>query len=121
MRCNLEQIPTVDQARRLVIDLEEKKAEDIILIDIKDVAIFTDYFIICSATSDRMIRALIKTAEDTMNSAFKVKCKVTGSPSNGWVVADFNDIVLHIFSAKQRDYYQLEDLWSNGKVLLQVK
>jgi ribosome-associated protein len=44
-----------------------------------------------------------------------------GEPSNGWIVVDYTDIVLHIFSPEQRDYYQLEELWSNGKVLLKVK
>ena len=101
--------------------MEEKKAEDITLIDIREVAIFTDFFVICSATSDRMIRALVKTAEDTMITRYKVKSKVMGTPSNGWVVVDFTDIVLHVFSPKQREYYQLEGLWSNGKTLLRVK
>lgn len=101
--------------------MEEKKAEDIVLIDIRDVAIFTDFFVICSATSDRMIRALVNTAEDTLISKFKVKGKVMGSPGNGWVAVDFTDIVLHVFSPKQRGYYQLEELWSNGKTLLRVK
>jgi len=101
--------------------LEEKKAEDIALIDIREVVFFTDFFVICSATSDRMIRSLVKAAEDTMISKFKVKSKVMGSPNNGWVVVDFLDIVLHIFSPKQRGYYQLEELWSNGKTLLRVK
>ena len=68
-----------------------------------------------------MIRALVNTAEDTMTSQFNVKSKTVGSPENGWVVADFTDIVLHVFSQKQRDYYQLEELWSNGKTLLRVK
>lgn len=101
--------------------MEEKKAEDITLIDIREVAIFTDYFVVCSATSDRMIRSLAKAAEDVMNAKFGVKSRTTGSPSNGWVVLDFLDIVLHIFSPKQREYYQLEELWNNGKVLLRIK
>jgi ribosome-associated protein len=101
--------------------LEEKKAEDITLIDLRNIVIFTDYFVICSATSDRMIRALVKTAEETMLSKFKVKSRVMGSPSNGWVVVDFSDIVLHVFSPKQRSFYQLEELWNNGKILLRVK
>lgn len=64
---------------------------------------------------------MVNAAEDTMISKFRIKSKVMGSPSNGWVVVDFTDIVLHIFSPKQRDYYQLEELWSNGKTLLRVK
>jgi ribosome-associated protein len=101
--------------------LEEKKAEDITLIDLRNVAIFTDYFVICTASSDRMIRALVKTAEETMLTEFKIKSRAMGSPSNGWVVVDFSDIVLHVFSPKQRAFYQLEELWNNGKVLLRVK
>jgi ribosome-associated protein len=85
------------------------------------VAFFTDCFVICSATSDRMIRSLVKVAEEIMISKFKVKSKVMGAPGNGWVVVDFNDIVLHIFSPKQREYYKLEELWNNGKTLLRVK
>jgi len=88
-----EQISIIDQARKLVIALEETKAEDIVLIDIKDIAVFTDYFVICSATSDRMINALIRSAEETMSSSFKNKGRVMGSPSNGWVLIDFSDIV----------------------------
>lgn len=101
--------------------MEEKKAEDIVLIDIRDVAIFTDFFVICSATSDRMIKAIVNAAEDTMISKFKVKGKAMGSPGNGWIAVDFIDIVLHVFSPKQRGYYQLEELWGNGKTLLRVK
>ena len=101
--------------------MEEKKAEDITLIDLRNVAIFTDYFVICTASSDRMIRALVKTAEETMLEKFRMKSRVMGSPSNGWVVVDFLDFVLHVFSSKQRDFYKLEELWNNGKILLRVK
>jgi ribosome-associated protein len=68
-----------------------------------------------------MIRSLVKVAEETMISKYKIKSKVMGAPGNGWVVVDFNDIVLHIFSPKQREYYKLEELWNNGKTLLRVK
>jgi ribosome-associated protein len=68
-----------------------------------------------------MIRSLVKVAEETMISKFQIKSKVMGAPGNGWVVVDFNDIVLHIFSPKQREYYKLEELWNIGKTLLRVK
>lgn len=101
--------------------LEEKKAEDIVLLDIREVAIFTDFFIICSGTSERMLGSLIKAANDTMQLKYKTKGRVMGLPSNGWIAVDYGDIVLHIFSPDQREYYLLEELWSNGKVLLKVK
>ena len=111
----------MEQARELVTALEDKKAEDIILLDIHEVALFTDYFVICSGTSERMLRSLVKAANDAMGSKFHVKGRVMGSPSNGWIAVDYTDFVLHVFSPEQRDYYRLEELWSNGKILLKVK
>ena len=101
--------------------LEDKKAEDIVLIDLQGVVIFTDYFVICSGTSDRMIRSLVRAANDAMLESHGMKGKIYGSASNGWIAVDFGDIVLHVFSPQQRDYYQLEELWSSGKTLLRVK
>jgi ribosome-associated protein len=85
------------------------------------VAIFTDYFIICSGTSDRMLRSLVRAANDAMAELDMNKGKTIGSASNGWIAVDFNDIVLHIFSPQQRQFYNLEELWSQGKTLLRVK
>ena len=112
---------TLEQARELVTALEDKKAEDIILLDIHEVALFTDYFVICSGTSEHMLRSLINAAYDAMQSKYHLKGRVMGAPSNGWIAVDFTNIVLHVFSPEQRDYYRLEELWSNGKVLLTVK
>lgn len=117
----LELEKVLEQARELVTALEDKKAEDIILLDIHEVALFTDYFVICSGTSERMLRSLINAANDVMQSKYQLNGRVMGSPSNGWIAVDFTNIVLHVFSPDQRDYYRLEELWSNGKVLLKVK
>lgn len=117
----LELEKVLEQARELVTALEDKKAEDIILLDIHEVALFADYFVICSGTSERMLRSLINAANDVMQSKYQSKGRVMGSPSNGWIAVDFTNIVLHVFSPDQRDYYRLEELWSNGKVLLKVK
>lgn len=68
-----------------------------------------------------MLRSLVRAANDVMLSMFGLRGRVMGSPANGWIAVDYTDIVLHIFSPDQREYYQLEDLWSNGKILLKVK
>lgn len=117
----LNEKDTIQIARDLVYALEDKKAEDIVLIDLQGVAIFTDYFVICSGTSDRMLRSLVKAANDAMAQTNNMKGKIIGSSSNGWIAVDFGNIVLHVFSPQQRQYYQLEELWSNGKTLLKVK
>lgn len=101
--------------------MEEKKAEDIILLDIHEVASFTDYFIICSGTSDRMLSSLVDAVLKTVKPHLKSLSKPEGRASAGWMIADLGDIVVHFFSPDQRDYYRLEKLWDNGKVLVRLQ
>lgn len=101
--------------------MENKKGEDIILIDLQDIAIFADYFVICSGSSDRMIQALVDSAIDQVKKEFRINARVEGQSEDGWMLVDYGDIILHIFSPQRRDYYRLEELWSEGKVLLHVQ
>ena len=101
--------------------MEDKKGENIVLIDIQDIAIFADYFVICSGSSDRMIRSLADSAIDSVKKDFRINPRVEGQSQDGWLLVDYGDIILHIFSPQHRDYYSLEDLWSDGKVLLHVQ
>jgi len=117
----LKEKDIIQIARDLVDALEDKKAEDIVLMDLQGIAFFTDYFVICSGTSDRMLRSLVKAANDAMSKQYELKGKIIGSASNGWIAVDYDDIVLHVFSPQQREFYQLEELWSAGKTLLRVK
>jgi len=101
--------------------LEEKKGEDIVLLDIREIAVFADYFIICSGTSDRMLDALSDSAGERVREEFKVRARIEGSPGDGWLLVDFGDVILHLFSPERRDYYRLEELWAKGKVLLHLQ
>jgi ribosome-associated protein len=112
---------SLDIAHMLVTALEEKKGEDILLMDIHEVASFTDFFIICSGTSDRMIRSLADIVEEEARHVTKLPVRVQGSADSGWVVVDCGDIVIHLFSPSQRDYYRLEELWEHGKVLVRLQ
>ena len=91
------------------------------LLDLKDIATFTDYFVLCNGTSDRMLDALAKAVVDDMRSQHKKKGRVEGEARDGWLVVDYGDVVVHLFSPDQRGYYQLEELWSEGKVLLRLQ
>jgi len=75
-------------------------------------------FIICNGTSDRLLGALAKSVLDKTREIHKIHGKIEGIPSAGWLVIDYGDVIVHLFSPDQRDYYQLEQLWSKGKVLL---
>jgi ribosome-associated protein len=101
--------------------LENKKGENIVLIDLKEIAIFADYFIICSGNTDRMIQALVDSAIDQVKREYKINARIEGQAEDGWMLVDYGEIILHIFSPQRRDYYRLEELWSNGKVLLHVQ
>jgi ribosome-associated protein len=101
--------------------LENKKGENIVLIDLQEIAIFADYFVICSGNTDRTIQALVDSAIDQVKKDFQINPRVEGQAEDGWMLVDFGDIILHIFSPRRRDYYRLEELWSNGKVLLHVQ
>ena len=116
-----EEKDILEITRELVHALEEKKAENIVLLDLKGVSVFTDYFVICAGTSDRMLRSLLKAAKEAMHENFALKGKIEGNPSNGWITVDYNSFVLHIFSPEQRSFYNLEELWADGKILLRIQ
>ncbi len=101
--------------------LEDKKGEDIVLLDIHDVSDFTDFFVICSGTSDRMLQALADELVEQAKKKFQLSGKLEGQPREGWMLVDFGDIVVHLFSPDRRNYYRLEELWSKGKVVLRLQ
>lgn len=108
-------------ARGIVNTLEDKKAEDILLLDIQEVASFADYFIVSTGTSDRMLSSLAKSVVDTAKKEYQLRGTIEGQPEFGWVLVDLGDIIVHLFSPEQRDYYQLEELWQDGRVLLRLQ
>ena len=108
-------------ARTIVEALEDKKGEDILLLDLKDLAAITDYFVICTGTSSRMLKALVHSALDAVREKYALKTKVEGTEVDGWILADYGNVVLHVFSEAQREYYGLEQFWSEGKVILHLQ
>lgn len=118
MRCNLK---ALEIAQSMVEALEEMKGEDIILLDLQGVVTFADYFVICSGTSRRMLNSLIHAAMDKVRINHNRKTKIEGSPEDGWLLADFGDTVLHVFSEDQRAYYDIEDLWNEAKLLVRIQ
>ncbi|MDD5370102.1 MAG: ribosome silencing factor [Anaerolineaceae bacterium] len=111
----------MELARTIVNALEEKKGEDIILIDIQEVAFFADYFVLCSGTSDRMLNSLADATVEQVKKQYTINGRIEGRPDEGWVVVDFGDVVVHLFAPEQRDYYNLEELWETGKILLRLQ
>jgi ribosome-associated protein len=105
-------IETGTLARRMVELAEDKQASEIVLLDIRTQSTIADYFIICSADSDRQIKAIVDHMDVKVQQEFGLNPRIEGTADTGWIVLDYGDIVAHIFSPVQRDYYRLERLWS---------
>lgn len=92
----------------------DKKAFDILILDLRGVTSFTDYFVICSGSSDRQVKAI----GDAICAALKAKGRIPlskeGEKEGIWVLVDFGDVVAHVFHQHERDYYQIERLWSDA-------
>ncbi len=104
-----------------IVDLlEEKKGEDIVLLDLRGITDFCDYFVICTGTSDRMLDALSDDLVRKIRTTHHVKGNQEGLPRDGWLLIDYGYVIVHLFSPDQRDYYALEELWEGGKSLVHI-
>ena len=93
----------------------DKKAEDIIALDLRGISTFTDFFVICSGTSEPHLKAIAGGITDSISEEHQIKPNaVDGYPLSQWVVIDYGSVVVHIFHQVKRDLYSLEDLWSDA-------
>lgn len=112
----------IDLARHLVDAIEEKKGEDILLMDIHAQCSFADYFVLCSGSSERQLKAILDAIQETAKNELGVSPRhVEGKPDTGWVLMDLGDVILHVFSPSQRRFYSLESLWKESPILLRIK
>jgi len=104
-----EKIKTIVQA------LNSKKAEDIQIIEIKDLTILSDYFIIANGTSSTHTKTLADEVEFQMSQKGEEPAGKEGHGGSNWIVLDYSSVMVHIFYKETRDYYQLERMWGDGK------
>jgi len=105
----------------LVTVLEDKKGENIVLLDVTGIASFTDYFIICNGSSTRLLNALAETLDRAARTEFSLHSRIEGKSDDGWILLDMGDIVVHLFSPDQRKFYSLDELWTEGKVIVKFQ
>lgn len=92
-----------------------KKAEDIVAIDMRGISSFTDFFVICSGTSEPHLKAIAGEIQDRLREEYGIRPHaVDGYPTSQWVIVDFGDVLVHIFHQEKRGFYALEDLWSDA-------
>ena len=108
-------------AQRTVEIASDKQATDIILLDIQGIASFADYFVVLSADSMRQINALVDDITLQLKTEGTQIGHKEGTSESGWVLLDYGDLVIHIFSPEEREYYRLEELWKDATPLVQVQ
>ena len=109
-------------ARRIVEIASDKLATDIVLLDIRPIASVADYFVVASTASERQMQAVVRDLEQTLRNDDGVRpLRVEGQASSGWVLSDYGDVVVHLFSAEQRSFYRLEELWSAAVPLVRMQ
>ena len=97
--------------------LDEKKGEDIKIIDISEISIMADYFVVASGSSTTQIQALVKNVEENLHKAGCVMKRMEGDRNSSGVLLDFGDVVVHVFNREDRLFYDLERIWSDGKIV----
>ena len=116
-----EEATPLDLAHKIVDLAADRQAVDVVLLDIREIAAFADYFVVCSGTSERQIKAIVDTVLDTLEHDVFNAANVEGTPGSGWVLFDFGSVILHVFAPAEREYYRLERLWSEAQTVVRVQ
>lgn len=109
-------IKAKELAQRIAFITKDKKAKDVVILDLRKVASFCDYFVIASCSSLRQVNATSDAIQqDLAKDKIKSLSKVSANDQSGWIVLDYSDVIAHIFYEPTREFYSLEHLWSDAK------
>lgn len=106
-----------DLAKLVVQAAENKKAENIIVLDISKLSVIADYFVICHGNNERQVQAIVNEIRDqALKNNYDVR-GIEGAEEGRWVLIDLKDVVIHVFHREDRDFYNIERLWSDAPVV----
>jgi len=115
----------IASSRALAVDIAdiiaETPAADTRVIDIHELTAIADLFVICSGENERQLRAITRTISDEMMKQEKRPLRLEGDTTSGWILMDFGDVIVHIFDAELRSFYDLEERWAEAPVLLSIQ
>ena len=114
-------IEAVQLARHAVAVAEDKQAQDIVMLDLRDLTTIADYFVICTAENERQLRTVVNSIDEALVKGGARNPRVEGAFETGWVLLDFGDIIVHVFAPEQRDFYRLERLWKDAPPVVVVQ
>jgi ribosome-associated protein len=116
-----EQKPAIELARRIVELAEDKKAADIVVLELAPLTTVADYFVICSGGSERQLDAIADGIAEGLRAEGIRPIGREGLAISHWVLLDFGAVVVHIFTPPERDYYGIEKHWSEARTILRVQ
>ena len=99
----------------------ERQASDMVLLDTRKVCSFADYFVICSGESERQIWAIYEEVEQSLKKEGVLPIHHEGTADSGWLLLDYGDVIVHIFSSSEREFYQLDRLWGQADLVLRIQ
>lgn len=108
-------------AHRAVQAAADKMAMDILMLDLRQRCSFADYFVICSGSSERQIKAILEEIDKALTGEGVPLLRREGATDSGWVLLDFGEVIIHIFSPQWRDYYQIEKVWADATPVVRVQ
>jgi len=107
-------------AKKAVDAALDKQASDILMLDIGQLSSFADYFVICSADSTRQIHAICDEIDEVLGKEGVKLYRREGEDDSGWVLLDFGPVIVHVFATPQREYYEIEKLWSKAAPVVSI-
>ncbi|WP_438784452.1 ribosome silencing factor [Enterococcus sp. AZ191] len=110
-------INSKEQLQIAVKAADSKRAEDIIALDVREVSLLADYFMVCSANSERQINAITEEILDKEEESNYEVRRVEGKEGGKWILIDLGDVIVHVFHAPERSFYNLEKLWSDAPLV----
>jgi ribosome-associated protein len=113
-------LEAIEAAHKAVAAASEKQAIDIILLDVRGVCSFADYFVICSGDSERQIKTIHNEVEHTLKQEGILPLHHEGTIDSGWLLLDFGDVIVHIFATLEREYYRLDELWEQATPVVRI-
>ena len=108
-------------ARKAVEAASEKQASDVVLLDVARICSFASYFVICSGESARQLAAIQDAVEEALKGEGLRPHHREGDLDSGWLLLDFGDVIVHIFAAAEREYYRLDELWSQAVPVVRIQ
>jgi ribosome-associated protein len=108
-------------ARQILDWISDKKGEDILMLDTRTVSSIADYFVIATADNERQIKAISDDIQKQLKKHKVLPLGVEGTPDSGWMLLDYNGVIVHLFSAALRDFYQLEQVWEKAPIVVRMR